>query len=609
VLVAVRSRKIPEVRPGLLTKDGWSLRRAGGPAVFTALSLMNGGAPGAGPLCTPAVGYDRGRTTGALCVESAGRQGFTVVDLSDDWAPFVFSETVEAPQSYRSTYVALANEQAPPSAPAAAVESHLELFGIFPSLRVMRARLLDEDRHRCHDAVDAAPLAALQVAPLPHRPRSVATRLRLDRAGIRVVQAHLRCERLLDARARDGSHDRWTRRALRAYQRKQMVFSRPGALDVETRAALLTSSRELDFRALLRVLRERVVDAAGLIEDGSARGAWEPILGRFLDPAEYRRVPGSDAWSEGAPDLISRATESAARALGWWSPQAAVDFFRAQGIPPVATPARVALPLPPPPSYHGQNMELRAVIDRGDAAGRARPHRRRPTLVLFARHQERDIPLVRWPTTTGGWQNQQLPDGTIQREEKKSPLGRWYWRDLLVAPAWLPPPTTPDRELVITRSGRAEINLETMGPGYRSAYGLVALLHHRGWPARDGGPPTLVDAEQIRTHGSGNYRSVLRGESHGCHRLFNHLALRLGSFLLQHRAHTRHGVVAGRYVRRIDWGGQELMIELTTRGYRYELTPPVPLIVRPRLERVEPAGPPSVVSPLEVSATLTRSGR
>jgi hypothetical protein len=118
-----------------------------------------------------------------------------------------------------------------------------------------------------------------------------------------------------------------------------------------------------------------------------------------------------------------------------------------------------------------------------------------------------------------------------------------------------------------------------MGPGYRSAYGLVALFHHSA-VATSGGGLAYADIE-IRTHGSGNYRSILRGSSHGCHRLFNHLALRLGSFVLAHSEHERRGLVAERYGRLIHWKGRTLRLRAESRGYRYELLPPIPIDVLP----------------------------
>jgi hypothetical protein len=235
-------------------------------------------------------------------------------------------------------------------------------------------------------------------------------------------------------------------------------------------------------------------------------------------------------------------------------------------------------------------MRLRAEIDRGDVwkdypldeAGRRRPSpaRRRPTLTLFAEADGGEVALVRWPTTIGSWQPERLDGGAVALRYKASATGRWYWRDLVAAPAWFPPPTTPDGELVHRGpDGRWAPNAEAVGPGYRSAYGLVALLHQRPAGARDG-KPIYVDFE-IRTHGSGNYRSILRGSSHGCHRLFNHQAIRLGGFLLAHHDHTREGTIEERYARTLRWKGHLFALRAATRGYRYELSPPVPVDVLP----------------------------
>lgn len=525
-----------------------------------------------------------------VCAAAAEAAGLTLVDLSDDWTPRLMLDTPDKPHPYRSTYLALAGGQTRRS--AGRVDRHFELFGIFPTLSVVRQRLLDENRHVCHDQVEDRALAGLRGVLYMSGP----TREPL-RQAIRAVQAHLRCAGLL-ARARDGVYDAATSAAVREFQILHMIPDRPGVVDPETRAALLTDSRELDFRALLRVLRERVADAAGLIEDGSAAGSWQPVLDRFIDSAEYRTVSGLPPLEGGAPDLIARATQAAAVALGWTSPAAATRFFANHGPPLLAVtegvatrsppvPTSVALKLPPLPEYHSPHMDLRAVIDRGDGS---RP-RRRPTLVLLARHGGREIPLVRWPTTIGGWQDERLPDGRVVRAFKDSPLGAWLWRDLYAAPAWLPPPTTPDRELVIRQSpARWAPNLDAVGPGHRSAYGLMALVHHR--PSRriaEDGSRLLVDTEQIRTHGSGSYRSILRGESHGCHRLFNHLAVRLGSFLLRHRAHVRHGMVTERYGRTVELRGHRFVIRASGRGYRYELTPPVPVATRRHADDLAPA--------------------
>jgi hypothetical protein len=503
--------------------------------------------------------YEQGRVSSYLCAGAAAQAGLTVVDLSNGWAPRLFSEQADLPQPYLPMYIALANERlgAGKEWDTARGDRYYELFGISPTFAVVRARLADEARHACHDAADGAAPAGREVAAL---------------------QGHLRCEGLLAPTARSGVFDEPTRRALGLFQRKHMLPSRP-VLDAETRAALAAGSRELDFRTLLRVLRERVVDATGLLEDGSAANAWETVLGRHIDSGEYRTPLRRAPLPQGAPDLIARATEAAARALGWTSPVAA-RLALAGGFP-----AQVALRLPAPPAYHHPRMALRAEIDRGDVwsdypldvAGQPRPSpaRRRPTLVIYAQTTQGEVALVRWPTTIGSWKDERIDEHSNVLEYKGSPTGRRLWRDLVAGPAWFPPPTTPDRELVRRRPDRSwAADEDAVGPGYRSAYGLVALLHLR--PVG-----TLLADEQIRTHGSGNYRSILRGSSHGCHRLFNHLAVRLGSFLLAHREFVRHGAIDESYARSIRWKGHRLVLRAEGRGYRYELVPPLVVDVLP----------------------------
>lgn len=116
-------------------------------------------------------------------------------------------------------------------------------------------------------------------------------------------------------------------------------------------------------------------------------------------------------------------------------------------------------------------------------------------------------------------------------------------------------------------------NTALFGPGYRSAYGLTMIVHHR--PAGEAsGDEEPVD-EGIRVHGSVGYRSILTGTSHGCHRLFNHLAVRLSSFVLAHRRHERRGPIAAFYRREVVHAGRRLVFRIRSRGYRFELTPPI----------------------------------
>jgi hypothetical protein len=94
-------------------------------------------------------------------------------------------------------------------------------------------------------------------------------------------------------------------------------------------------------------------------------------------------------------------------------------------------------------------------------------------------------------------------------------------------------------------------------------------IHHKVLPG--GG---LFD-NQIRTHGSVDYTSIARRFSHGCHRLVNTRAVRLFDFVLRHRTHLRQGDshLGIRKVFTVD--NHRYGYELDTRGYYYELTPPL----------------------------------
>lgn len=553
--------------------------------------------PAAGEPCSMISLFAEGHVEAHVCAESLDA-ALTVIDISDEWLPQVFAEAPPEGLAYRQTFLSLANGRIDSNLSKRARQDRFyELFGIFPTFSVIRERLGDEQRHGCHAAVDNGPLAQVTTTiSLWTSQKGLVGKTE----GLAVIAAkqHLRCEGLRGEVDMGPTFDAAMQEQLRAYQRRQMLPS-PGTLDAETRDALGTDSRELDFHTLLRSLRERVAAATGLIEDGSAINGWEPILGRVVDSAEFRHVMRREPLPRGAPDLIGGATAVAARALGWTTAEAALRCLRSLPL------ERVAIRLPPRPAYHSSMLGLRAEIDRGDVGtsypfdpdGRPRASvgRNRPTFTLFAETSDGEIPLVRWPTTIGSWKAETV-DGEVEAlRYKPSPVGRRYWKDLVVAPAWFPPPTTPTRELIHRRTdGSWAADIDAVGPGYRSAYGLVALLHYRALEG-DARDVEYLDTA-IRTHGSGNYRSILRGTSHGCHRLFNHLALRLASFLLAHSSFERRGPMIERYQRILRWKGHAFYLRAESRGYRYELTPPIPVDVLPGRvfkPKLVPSAPPS----------------
>ena len=91
-----------------------------------------------------------GRAAGQTTPESARKDGLTVVDLSDDWLPFVFSETPEKPQPLRPFLQDLANGRmrAGKNYARPREDRFFEAFGIFPSLNLVRRRLADKQAPR-----------------------------------------------------------------------------------------------------------------------------------------------------------------------------------------------------------------------------------------------------------------------------------------------------------------------------------------------------------------------------------------------------------------------------------------------------------------------------
>jgi hypothetical protein len=583
--------------------------------------------------------YQGGAKVSVVDEAGAKADGLTVVNLGASFAPPILNDAPElgdaGKQPYADIYRALADERfdVVPEWSRADDERFLEVYGIFPSPRILRARLTDDARHACHAAIDQTPLATypnklweLPKLPVGVKPGAKALAKRAaHEAAVRVVQGRLRCDGLLDKRAKDGVFDIWTADGVRMFQRKHMIISW-GVVDDPTRAAFLTDSRELDFRSLLRALRERVVAATGIIEDGTAGATAGTILGRTIDPMELGAMHAYGALPNAAPDLVSNATEVAAKALGWTGPVEAAAWFRSHGNDDLEK-LLVALPLPAPPAYHSAHMELRAVIDRGevyygypyDESGKPIPQlvSRRPTVTLYAKNGDKEVALVRWNSTIGGWQPEVLEDGTTGLKYKSSDVGKRVWREVVATQAWLPPDTTPDSDLIKKGPGKKRINREIVGPGFASAYGLAMMVNEIEWKPHVG-EPSYVD-KGVRVHGSVSYRSMLKGYSHGCHRLFNHLAIRMASFLIAHRNHVTEGRLPVMWSRAVKMDDKTYSIQLDNRGFGYELTPPVPVEVLegtikgdpkwPILEGMPAPAKPSVAATVEPPVVATAPGQ
>jgi hypothetical protein len=396
--------------------------------------------------------------------------------------------------------------------------------------------------------------------------------------AVRAAQALLVCDGLLSASARtrfvDGMYDLPTHEALAEWEKRNDIFGW-GLLGGETLAALLRPPLELHFDTFKRILAERIADAAGIVEDGSASH-------RRTQPV-YRDADGTE---HPVPDLIGDHVSALLTAIHVATPEQMVAFLRSlRAAPDVAIPPalHVAFQAPPLPPYYGPDMELAVEIDRGDVwydfpydrRGKSVVQRRDhfPHLTLFVLWQGQKIPLCWWRTTIGSWRSEVHADGQIYMKYKNSDVGRRVWKNIVAGPVWIPPDGTPVRDLLTRKvldrnvGPVTVVNTDVMGPGFQSAYGLVMAIHID--PKRGG-----FD-NQIRTHGSVDYTSIARRFSHGCHRLVNNRAVRMFDFVLRHRAFQRVGNIPMKMKKRFTVDEKDYSYDIRTRGYYYELERPL----------------------------------
>ena len=545
----------------------------------------------------------------------AQKAGYTLVDLRDTWTPLIFEEETGpdgAPLSnrYRRVFIGLANDHldsdGEPLEPGE--KNYLELYGISPSISVLRERFMQDAAQPCHDQESVAVLEAVEtvsyVAPRDikreeRKLQKIREEVEKERRKLRVqtltelavkkidladevallekraaekpamqaVERRLACEKLLrpDSKHVPGVYDEPMRLAVRSFQQKHMIYE-ANYLRRKTVTALARPLLDNDYDALMRALRERVVSAAGVIEDGTGGTSKEPGL-----------------------NLADVYTEAARTQLGLTDAQAALAFFE-RHPPEHFETLRAVVKLPPLPAYYGKHMDLSIVVDRGDIwydlpfdeAGNFQHKKRRtyPNLTLFVTHEGKKIPLARWRTTIGGWRAEQATDGYEYFRYKMSDVGPRVIRQIVSGPVWIPPTSTPIRSLIkgksVNHSWMKLVNYDELGPGYLSAYGLVAGYFvtpgENGRPDHDNG---------VRAHGSSDYLSIYsaNGFSHGCHRLPNHIAVRLYSFILGHREKRVAGDQPLNFTRQFLKDDVVYEMRIPSRGYAYYLDPPLPVDV------------------------------
>jgi len=568
---------------------------------------------------------------------AAAADDILIVDLGEAWVPFIFTDGVRpemVPEGVTDPLVhrfapifrQLARGEFPEGhhGDRARNDKYLELYGIPPTLNLLRERFLATRELACTASVDLAPLQEfsefvayrrnsrarnqsrthlarerklnrlverLGVASLEElsdaelsRDQRRDLRLYTQQASrfnaLRAIQTRLKCEGYFADKPEpiEGHMDWATHDALAEYERRNRLYGW-GFVNEASLSLLKSSPAEVERRSVVRVLLERAIIGSGVIEDGSVTDSeGEPIT--FV---------GADGEEQSVRNLSEELEVAVVEAFGLQSPESTLAWLEGLGELPHAEHRRVAIRWAGVPEYYAEDMQLEVQITRGDVwyefpfradgSERAQVTTNRPRTTILTRYRDQLIPLARFGTTIGGWRTESV-DGTIMWRYKNSPTGDRFWHRIVSAPVWVPPSSTPASSLLGRVRGRRrlQVNYHETGPSYASAYGLVAAYHARvDW--RDDGTYRTFGDVGIRSHGSVDYMSIMRRHSHGCHRLHNHMAVRLMSFVLQHRRHRRTGHESLAYSLPLEHEGERYELELTEGGYEFKLENPIPVSV------------------------------
>src|SRR5262245_3211562 len=94
------------------------------------------------PRCfDPVVRLERGVARGTVCPDEARELGLTIVDLRDAWTPALFAGAGGVVPAFHARYLEIAAEHDAKGKPIDAAEALGELYGVVPSLAIVRERL------------------------------------------------------------------------------------------------------------------------------------------------------------------------------------------------------------------------------------------------------------------------------------------------------------------------------------------------------------------------------------------------------------------------------------------------------------------------------------
>ncbi len=586
-------------------------------------------------LLQPVVLWRDGQPVSHVDAQGPDAGEYAFIDLGEGFSPILFTDGVGTDgkhhaHSFRPTYLALARGEFPkdPYGERAQKDKYLELYGIMPTLGVLRKRLhwaenLECSKHldltaianfngvvayqgneealktrsryliarnaveRMREAQGVADAAVLDLEQLEDKDKAQVKyylRTHGDFEAIKAAQERLLCEGYFKGKGKwkKGAFDWPTHEALAEFERRHRVYSW-GAMGRDTLEALRMDTAEVEHETVIRVLTERAMHGFGAVEDGSvAKADGSPVTYKGADGNEYQ-----------VPNLESALRAAVIKGFGLETVQSTSAFLDRLGKFELDGHHYVAIPGPRRPEYHSPNMDLRVSIDRGDVwyefpydeNGKEKPQpvSRRPRVTVYVNYLDQRIPIVTFGTTIGGWRSE-LIDNVVYWKYKGSEYGEVVWEDVVSAPIWLPPATTPHRDLLKRRENRQPgetkwiPNYHETGPSYASAYGLVAA-YHKPFARRADGSIRIAGDQGIRSHGSVDYMSIMRRHSHGCHRLHNHIAVRFFSFLVNHRPHRRTGHAPASFYMNLAHDNEKHFISIKQGGYVFKLDEPIFVMV------------------------------
>jgi hypothetical protein len=584
--------------------------------------------PPAPELLQPVELWRDGKPAGKVDAQGPDKHKYVFLDVGEGWTPLLFTDGLDwrkkpVPHKFRPTYLALARGEFPNDAYGARAkeDKYLELYGIMPTLGALRGRMDAARSLECAKKLDLSALTAFTGTVAYDSPAEALRKhgkftaaeqavdellarqklsaldgdtsqlddkqkvqlayyldQRDDDLAIKAAQERLECEGYFKNKGKwvRGAFDWATHEALAEFERRHRVFSW-GVINAPTLAMLRLDSAEVERQAVLRVLTERAMHTFGAFEDGSA-------IALDGTPAKYI---GADGNEHEVPNLENELRDAVAKAFGLLDADSTAAFLTGLGKLEKNGHQFLAIDAPPRPEYHTDDMDLVVGIDRGDVwyefpydlQGRERSQavNVRPHTNLFVNYLGQRIPIASYGTTIGGWKSE-LIEGSVWWKYKESPAGEVLWKDIVSAPVWLPPSSTPPRDLLKRKrkggGSKWEVNYHETGPSYASAYGLVAA-YHRPFERTEEGGLRITGDDGIRSHGSVAYMSIMRTHSHGCHRLHNHIAVRLFSFVLNHRPHIRTGHQETDFTLELDYDDEHHKIEIKEGGYVFRLNKPI----------------------------------